>query len=317
MWTNEEKEALVSLYPNHQMKELCTILNKTEGQIRGMKERLGLNTKFNPFSEQEEEIILKYYQDNPNEIDLKELSDKINRPVSSISRWARKRGLTRQDRPLTEKAMCNLKSAQKEYRDSDIYKNIYYPRDKKRLTYYAQNNHPRGMLNKHHSDDTRNRMSQSHKQLWSSMSEDEKIAHSNRVKQGRINKRSAKAGINTYSRCRGGYREDLCCYFRSAWEANTARLLNYWGLRWEYESRRFYFESVEDGVLSYCPDFYLPDLDMWVEVKGWMDEISKVRLQKFQSEYPEESAKLVLIDESAYREIVKDFASYINEWEKT
>ena len=45
--------------------------------------------------------------------------------------------------------------------------------------------------------------------------------------------------------------------------------------------------------------------------------MEKVRLQKFQSEYPEESAKLVLIDESAYRQIVKDFASYINEWEKT
>lgn len=48
-------------------------------------------------------------------------------------------------------------------------------------------------------------------------------------------------------------REDLNQHFRSTWEANFARILNYLDIDWEYEKYRIFFEDC-----SYLPDFYLP-----------------------------------------------------------
>lgn len=45
IWTSKEKQLLTDLYPSCSDKELCQFLHKTKGQIRGMKSRMGLNTK--------------------------------------------------------------------------------------------------------------------------------------------------------------------------------------------------------------------------------------------------------------------------------
>lgn len=121
---------------------------------------------------------------------------------------------------------------------------------------------------------------------------------------------------NTYSRCRRGKRADLGnVFFRSGWEANVARIFVLSGIRWDYEPHRFRFADEGDDILSYCPDFYLPDLDIWVEVKGWMDEKSIRRLEKFMDYYPEQYEKLVLIDEKKYRMLESRLSSKISTWE--
>lgn len=62
MWTSAEKDLLIELYDTHTDRYLCSILNKTSGQVRGMKERLGLNRKSHPFTSEEKEIIENYEQ---------------------------------------------------------------------------------------------------------------------------------------------------------------------------------------------------------------------------------------------------------------
>lgn len=54
-------------------------------------------------------------------------------------------------------------------------------------------------------------------------------------------------------------------YFRSRLEARWACVFNDLGVRWEYEPQGY---RVGDEGRPYLPDFYLPDLDWWVEVKG-------------------------------------------------
>lgn len=54
------------------------------------------------------------------------------------------------------------------------------------------------------------------------------------------------------------------CRFRSRTEARWAVLFDYLGHRWEYEKEGFELP----GVGKYLPDFWLPDLDVWIEVKG-------------------------------------------------
>lgn len=54
------------------------------------------------------------------------------------------------------------------------------------------------------------------------------------------------------------------CRFRSRTEARWAVFFDALGVRWEYEK-----EGFELGVLGrYLPDFWLPDLDCWIEIKG-------------------------------------------------
>jgi len=56
--------------------------------------------------------------------------------------------------------------------------------------------------------------------------------------------------------------------FAHASEAELARILDYYGVRWEYEPRTFPIMWGLDGkvVESFSPDFYLPDLNIYVEL---------------------------------------------------
>ncbi len=66
------------------------------------------------------------------------------------------------------------------------------------------------------------------------------------------------------------------CRFRSRLEARWAVLFDALKIRWQYEPEGFevgYRLSMQDGTFKYLPDFWLPDLVLWVEVKGhWSAE---------------------------------------------
>lgn len=117
---------------------------------------------------------------------------------------------------------------------------------------------------------------------------------------------------------KAGYREDLGdIYFRSSWEANYSRVLNYLmekGLvrSWEFETKVF---ELEDNKV-YIPDFIVTGVKgtkTYHEVKGWMDErsIEKLTLmKKLHSEVP-----LVLVDTDKYKFIEKEYSMLIPNWE--
>lgn len=58
------------------------------------------------------------------------------------------------------------------------------------------------------------------------------------------------------------------CRFRSRLEARWAIFFERLGLEWVYEPQGFHIPSVEGASRGYLPDFWLPDLEVWVEVKG-------------------------------------------------
>lgn len=51
-------------------------------------------------------------------------------------------------------------------------------------------------------------------------------------------------------------------------EAEFARLLDFYGIRWEYERRSFPLRISPEGTVleAFTPDFYLPDLDTYIEL---------------------------------------------------
>lgn len=100
---------------------------------------------------------------------------------------------------------------------------------------------------------------------------------------------------------KGYIREDLNQYFRSSWEANFARILDYLNIKWEYEPKRFKINSNE----TYTPDFYLSDFDLWIEVKGyWFDDAYR-KYNEFLDKFP--NLKVKVIEEDKYKWLIKRY----------
>lgn len=92
---------------------------------------------------------------------------------------------------------------------------------------------------------------------------------------------------------KAGWREDLGRYFRSSWEANYARFLNFSKVGWKYEHKTFWFSNIKRGTRSYTPDFYLPDENVYHEVKGWFDPKSTTKLKRMAKYHPD--VKVIVI----------------------
>jgi hypothetical protein len=110
-------------------------------------------------------------------------------------------------------------------------------------------------------------------------------------------------------------------YFRSKWEANYGRYLQYqkeqgWIKHWEHEPKTFWFEGIKRGVMSYLPDFRIlrPDgSHYWVEVKGYMDSRSKTKIKRFKKYFPDEHLELVTC--YFFRKNNKILKTLIEAWE--
>ena len=104
-----------------------------------------------------------------------------------------------------------------------------------------------------------------------------------------------------------GHREDLGHFVRSTWEANFARVLNYLIIKYQYEPKRF-----QTPYGSYCPDFYIPKWNLYIEVKGW----EKNDLQRNKRIYliDKLGIDLKLMDERRYGVMKRKYREVI-EWE--
>lgn len=70
--------------------------------------------------------------------------------------------------------------------------------------------------------------------------------------------------------------------FRSTYEARAAAAFDALKMRWEYEPRSF-----DLGDFTYMPDFYLPDQEVYWELKGWFSPEAKRKVDCFRSENPD------------------------------
>lgn len=262
----------------------------------------------------EEEV--DYLRGNYKSYNLQEISEYLGRDKTSVCGKAKSLGIERNHRK-SENPSAYIKKTSEEIhaiRSESAKKNTY----RTPKGFWNGKEHPRGMLGKSHSDGFKSEASKRSKEFWSNIT-DEKLDQ-RRLKQrftkinnGTLN--PMKNQSNPYSRTKSGKRPDLNnTYFRSSWEANIARYFNFVGIKWEYEPKAFVFDTIRRGSVSYTPDFYLPDEDRWVEVKGWMDQKSITKLKRFQKYYPDEFAKLEIIGAEEYKAYQK-YARLIPGWE--
>jgi hypothetical protein len=62
---------------------------------------------------------------------------------------------------------------------------------------------------------------------------------------------------------------------KGSWELIFVKWLDDNGIQWEHETKSFQYEW--NGIRTYYPDFYLTDLDLYVEVKGFERERDRAK----------------------------------------
>jgi hypoxanthine phosphoribosyltransferase len=85
--------------------------------------------------------------------------------------------------------------------------------------------------------------------------------------------------------------------FAHASEAEMARILDFYAVRWEYEPRTFPILWNLDGAVveSFAPDFYLPDLDLYLEMTTLRQKLVRKKnrkLRRLRELYPDIRIKL-------------------------
>ena len=112
------------------------------------------------------------------------------------------------------------------------------------------------------------------------------------------------------SKGKNGIRPDISptINFYSRWEANIARLFTVLKIKWEYSPKTF-----DIGGQKYTPDFYLPDKDIYIEVKNFWWAYSKIRDEKFRERYPNIRLDVILKDEYLWLE--KYCSHMVPHWE--
>ena len=289
MWTDLEIEWLKLNYPLIGKKESAKFLNKSESSIRMKTSRLGLK----------QDKQSKFFFDWQSRAASSKVGKKRPEQAEIILKLHRQGRLK-----MTEEGKEKTGNRTREM--------------------IAKKGHPKGMLGKKHSEDTLKIISNATIKMWNNP---ESILNqsSHRQKLSDRMSLSQNQGIlrNGYSRGKQGRREDLDnIFFRSSWEANYARYLNFLKLKgliykWEFEPDTFWFEKIKRGVRSYLPDFKIWDsplsMPYYVEVKGWMDDKSKTKLKRMNKYYPE--IRVDVVARKEYNEIKKKISSMIPSWE--
>jgi hypothetical protein len=93
------------------------------------------------------------------------------------------------------------------------------------------------------------------------------------------------------------YRKNGRSYLaRSSWERAVMDYLDQQGIPFEYEPKKFavaykFGRTVRKGW--YLPDFYLPTLGVWWEIKGRFTVVAQAKVRAFRETYPEERLEVL------------------------
>ncbi len=83
---------------------------------------------------------------------------------------------------------------------------------------------------------------------------------------------------------------------RSNYELFYAKYLDKQGIKWFYEPKTF-----DLGNTTYTPDFYLPESDTYVEIKGWFRNDAKKKFKLFKKLYSK--IKILIVDKNKLKSL--------------
>lgn len=93
------------------------------------------------------------------------------------------------------------------------------------------------------------------------------------------------------------YRGSKAPRFVNRSELECAKILDFYGIPWDYEPHSFVLERDEEGrvVSAFTPDFYLPEQDLYIEVTVMKQSLvtrKNRKIREVQRVYPGVRVKL-------------------------
>jgi len=333
-WSEKEIEQLREEYEEIEpggtgaltVSDIAQKHRRSKRAVRNKAYELGI-TKLRYWSTEELQKLKEYYSENQkrDKMDLGQLADELGRAKSNVCRKARELGLTDNSRGFSDdwdsgkhKRYMGENWLREQYIEKRLKKKEIAEKCDVAERTIAKWLNKTGIREEKiaelgYAEKTKNsgRDTGTNKEIyqcptcgekierWSSQVNGDKVFCSPSCK-GTYYVKNEKSSV--YSDSRGGKRSDLeDKYFRSRWEANYARYLNFVGEEWEYEPKEFEFEEIKRGTRFYTPDFYLPDRGQYVEIKGWFRDKDKIKLKRFKKFYPEKFKQLVLVIKNKYK----------------
>lgn len=286
-WNNQETQFLLKHYANQGLQWCCNELSKSAGSVRNKAWRLGLKQNYDS----------EFFKDWQSRAAKSKVGKKRPQQALVIKR-------------LYAEGKLNFTASRRK------------ESSKRQKEWIAKNGHPKGALGMKHSQETKNKLSAKSISMWESKTEDQKSEQVFKMLKTKV-----KNGTYTMPRknasWKGGWREigGINKYYRSRWEANYARYLEWLKQKgeiadWKHEPTTFWFENIKRGVRSYLPDFLVTENNgkqVYHEVKGWMDPKSKTKLKRMKKYYPK--VEVLLIDKRAYTALKSALAGLISGWE--
>lgn len=317
-WTPDEDEFLRANHGSKTIQQIADEMGRSRSSVRARITRLSI-AKLPVWSGQEIEDLVALYTNAGSDgvLNLGAFAKSIGRDITNVSRKAKSLGLP------TSYTRRTVEARKVKPRKFASVEELRAAQSVARKQWMAENAHPRGMAGKKHTDATRIRLSQTSKAAHLLVSEDELAARILRsMKTRRENQGSLPPQVARGS-WKAGWRQvgDQRKYFRSRWEANYARYLQWLKENgqiadWRHEPETFWFENIKRGVRSYLPDFRVWENNGFTcihEVKGWMDARSRTTLKRMAKYHPDQ--KIILIDGKQYRAIRLKVMSLIPGWE--
>ncbi len=124
---------------------------------------------------------------------------------------------------------------------------------------------------KKHTEESKQQMSEAHKGRKFTEEHKKRIGDAHRGEKCYFYGRTPSNGRGIGSICNKSH------WVRSTWERKVADWLFSHGVNYEYEPERFVFNKN----YSYLPDFYIPSLDLYIEVKGYMSSKNQIQHKLF------------------------------------
>lgn len=269
-----------------------------------LKKLNAVTAQADEFTPQHQALITEVYKQGFKTGDgvLSDLAKIIGKSKQNICRWARKQGLTNVNRKLTPALAAAQGARQSEH--------------------IKTNGHPKGALGMKHTAEAKARISAASintSRLRTPEQESQRILKQLKTREANGTLVPPRNGTTW----KAGWREigAVRKFYRSRWEANYARYLQFLLERgeiakWEHEPETFWFEKVMRGVRSYLPDFRVTRTNStvyYVEVKGYMDSKSLTKLKRMAKYHP--AVELELVDASAYKTLAKTVSGLVDGWE--
>lgn len=100
---------------------------------------------------------------------------------------------------------------------------------------------------------------------------------------------------------------------QGSWERDVALKLNEDNICWTRPKKdQLLWYTIDNKTKSYAPDFYLPTLDIFLEIKGYWWHNDRMKMDIVQNQHPDK--KIIIIEKDSFDYIIANgFVKWFNE----